>query len=56
MQQRPLQCHTVQHSDVNMIQRGTESCLFSISSGKTESSEAKDSLLRAGWLEAHAIC
>ena len=51
-----LQCCTVQHSDVNMIQRGIESCLFSISSGKTDSSEAMKSQLRAGWLEAHAIC
>ena len=51
-----LQCSTVQHSDVNMIQRGIESCLFSISSGKTDSSEAMNSQLRAGWLEANAIC
>ena len=29
---------------------------FFISSGKTESSEAMDSQLQAGWLEAHAIC
>ena len=54
--QKLLQCCTGQHSDVNMIQRGRESCLFSISSGKTDNSKAMDSQLRAGWLEGHAIC
>ena len=33
-QETLLQCRTVQHSDVNMIQRGIESCLFSIFSEK----------------------
>ena len=27
-QQKLLHCHTVQHSDVNMIQRSIESCFF----------------------------
>ena len=30
--------------------------LFLIPSGKTDNSEAMDSQLRVGWLEAHAIC
>ena len=51
-----LQCCTVQHSDVNMIQRGIESGLFSISSGKTDSSEATNSQLWPGWMEAYVIC
>ena len=34
MQETLLQCRTVQHSDVHMIQRGIESCLFSIFSEK----------------------
>ena len=55
-QQKLLQCCVVQHSDVHMIQRGIESCIFSISSGETESSEAMNSQLQAGWLEDHAIC
>ena len=50
-QQKLLQCCT---SCVNMIQRGIEGCLFSISSGKTESIEAMNSQLWAGWLEAYA--
>ena len=29
---------------------------FFISSGKTDSSEAMNSQLRAGWLDTHAIC
>ena len=55
-QQKLLQRCTVQHSDVNMIQRGIESCLFSISSGKTDSSEPMNSQLRGGGVEAHVIC
>ena len=39
-----------------MSQRGIENCLFSISSGKTDSSEAMNSQLQAGWLKAHGIC
>ena len=54
--QQFLQCHTVQHSDVNIIQRGIESCLFFISSGKADSSEAIDSQLPVGWLEVHMKC
>ena len=43
----------VQHSDVNMIQQGIESCLLLISSvKKTDSSESMNSQLRVGWLEA----
>ena len=40
----------MQHSDINMIKRGIESCLFSILSGKTDSSEVMNSQNFAGGL------
>ena len=50
MYQKLLQCCTVQHSDVNMIQQGIESCLFRFLLEKqTVAKQWIHNCGRAGW-------